>query len=169
MEIYDFKLPDGQGNIIDFALLKEKVVIIVNVASLCGFAPQYNDLQYLYDKYHNQGLEIIAFPCNQFARQEPLSDKQITEDARKRFGVKFPIMSKIMVNGRDECGLYTLLKKSKLNEFAFRGVKWNFEKFVVSRKGEVVARYPSAVNPREFDGIIKSLLESGSSLTNESV
>ncbi|KAG5417064.1 hypothetical protein I9W82_004697 [Candida metapsilosis] len=160
--IYSFSLTDAENNVINFAQFQNKVLLIVNVASLCGFTPQYHELQQLYSKYHSQGLEILAFPCNQFGNQEPKSDKKIASACRRDFGVGFPIMKKIKVNGEDESLLYQFLKNEKRGMFGFKGVRWNFEKFIIDRKGRVVARFDSWITPNQFDGMIQQLLEEGS-------
>lgn len=159
--IYDFSLPDAQNNLINFTQFQNKVLLIVNVASLCGFTPQYHELQQLYAKYHSQGLEILGFPCNQFGNQEPKSDKKIAQHCRRDFGVEFLIMKKIKVNGEDQSDLYRYLKDAKSGMFGFKGIRWNFEKFVIDRKGNVVARFDSWITPKQFDGLIKQLVDEG--------
>ncbi|KAI3403644.1 hypothetical protein KGF56_003571 [Candida oxycetoniae] len=157
--IYDFKLPNSSNEYIDFQTFKNKVLIIVNVASLCGYTPQYLELQQLYAKYHTRGLEILAFPCNQFGNQEPQTSKKIEQQCRRDFGVEFPIMKKCRVNGDDSIELYEFLKTSKPGLFGFRGIKWNFEKFVIDKKGNVVARFASSVTPLDFEDYIVQLLD----------
>lgn len=162
--IYSFKLPDANKNIIDFTKFRNKVIVIVNVATFCGFTPQYKELQYLYDKYNDQGLEIIGFPCNQFGNQEPFNDEQIVEYCHKKFGVTFPIMKKIKVNGElkdpEVSDLYRYLKNVQHGPLGFKGIRWNFEKFIVNKNGEVVARFTSMINPLQFEDYIKQLLNS---------
>ncbi|CAD1809165.1 Glutathione peroxidase-like peroxiredoxin GPX3 [Candida parapsilosis] len=159
--IYNFSLPDADNHLIDFTQFHNKVLLIVNVASLCGFTPQYHELQQLYDKYHAKGLEILGFPCNQFGNQEPQSDHKIASQCRRDFGVKFPIMKKTKVNGEDQSALYQFLKDAKCGMFGFKGVRWNFEKFIINRKGDVVARFDSWITPSQFDGFIQKLLDEG--------
>lgn len=156
--IYKFKLLDGNNHIIDFSKFQNKVIIIVNVASYCGFTPQYKELQLLYSKYHSQGLEILGFPCNQFGNQEPLDEEHIVEFTQRKFGILFPIMKKVDVNGDDESELYTYLKSKRLGTLGFRGIKWNFEKFIVDRLGNVVNRFNSMVTPLQFEQYIVALL-----------
>lgn len=156
--IYDFKCIDCENKVYSFENLKNKVVIIVNVASLCGFTPQYRDLQSIYEKYKSQGLEILAFPSNQFGGQEPEPEELIAKNIRKKYGVTFPIMKKIKVNGLDECPIYTYLKNEKKGMLGFKGVRWNFEKFIVDRDGQVVARYNTTVTPIQLEPLIKELI-----------
>lgn len=160
--IYSFKLPDANKKIIEFTQFRNKVLIIVNVATLCGFTPQYKELQYLYEKYNDQGLEIIGFPCNQFGNQEPFNEDDIVQFCQKRFGVTFPIMKKIKVNGEkydnEVSDLYRYLKNEKPGVLGFKGVRWNFEKFIVNKKGQVVARFNSMIAPLLFEEYIKQLL-----------
>ncbi|KAL6453314.1 GPX3 Glutathione peroxidase-like peroxiredoxin GPX3 [Candida maltosa Xu316] len=163
-KIYTFQIPDANNTIINFREFQNKVIIIVNVATLCGFTPQYKDLQLLYDRYHDQGLEILGFPCNQFGNQEPFKENEIIRYCHKNYGVTFPIMKKIRVNGdaaddEEASELYTYLKNEKAGVLGFKGVRWNFEKFIINRKGEVVARFGSLVTPLQFEDYLKQLLE----------
>ncbi|KAI5953925.1 hypothetical protein CANMA_004764 [Candida margitis] len=164
--IYSFSLPDAQNNLVDFTQFRNKVLMIVNVASLCGFTPQYHELQHLYAKYHAQGLEILGFPCNQFGNQEPKSDRKIASHCRRDFGVEFPIMKKIKVNGEDESDLYSYLKNEQRGMFGFKGVRWNFEKFIIDREGKVVARFDSWITPKQFDSLIQQLLDKENKANN---
>lgn len=157
--IYDFQPQDAFGKVYDFGQLMGKVVVIVNVASLCGFALQYQDFESLYEKYNDRGFVVLGFPCNQFGSQEPYSGQEIMQICEKRFGVTFPIMGKIEVNGEREDPLYGYLKNQQRNSLGFKGVKWNFEKFLVSRSGRVVVRYDSMVPPLSFEKAIVDLLE----------
>ncbi|CAK9440278.1 uncharacterized protein LODBEIA_P43780 [Lodderomyces beijingensis] len=156
--IYDFKCKDAQNTPVDFATLKGKVLLIVNVASLCGFTPQYHELQTLHSKYASRGLVILAFPCNQFGNQEPRSSRHVARDMRDAYGVDFAIMKKCNVNGEDTLDLYAFLKSRQRGLFGFEGVRWNFEKFVVSAAGEVVARFDSWVTPLQFENYLSILL-----------
>ncbi|KAI5951833.1 hypothetical protein KGF54_004908 [Candida jiufengensis] len=158
--IYDSKLQDSNNQIIDFANYKNKVIIICNTALLCSFTPQFLQLQALYSKYHPKGLEIFAFPCNQFGNQEPIEhSKIIALQCQKQFGVTFHIMKKIKVNGEDEHELFNFLKFQKPGMFGFRGIRWNFEKFIINKNGEVVERFDSWIVPLQFESYIKRLLE----------
>ncbi|EGW35280.1 uncharacterized protein SPAPADRAFT_53580 [Spathaspora passalidarum NRRL Y-27907] len=157
-QFYSFVIPDGNNNNIDFNQFRNKVVIIVNVASLCGYTPQYKELQQLYEKYHDRGLEILGFPCNQFGNQEPGDESNIASFCQRHFGVTFPIMKKVYVNGDDEHELYTYLKGQVKGVLGFRGVRWNFEKFIVNRDGQTVARFTSIITPLQFETYIVTLL-----------
>ncbi|OBA24477.1 hypothetical protein METBIDRAFT_36748 [Metschnikowia bicuspidata var. bicuspidata NRRL YB-4993] len=146
------------GKTYSFDLLKGKVVLIVNVASLCGFTPQYNELQALYQKYQGKGLEILAFPCNQFGSQEPYDNAHIQKYVQSHFNVSFPILSKVLVNGRGEDPIYRHLKLKKAGALGFCGVRWNFEKFLVDRNGDVVARFDTVTPPKTLEPMIVRLL-----------
>lgn len=154
---YDFKKKDITGELIDFADYKGKVVIVVNTASKCGFTPQYEGLEELYKKYKGQGLLILGFPCNQFGGQEPGSEVDIQQGCMLNYGVSFKMFSKIDVNGDNEDSLYAYLKNQKSNLFMKR-VKWNFEKFIINKKGKVVDRFASTKTPQALDGLISKLL-----------
>ncbi|CAI4055938.1 hypothetical protein SKDZ_02G3500 [Saccharomyces kudriavzevii ZP591] len=161
---YELECQDKKGEIFKFDQLKGKVVLIVNVASKCGFTPQYKDLEALYQKYQGKGFIILGFPCNQFGKQEPGSDEQITEFCQLNYGVTFPIMKKIEVNGSNADPVYNYLKSQKSGLLGFKGVKWNFEKFLVDRNGNVVQRYSSLTKPSSLDQEIQSLLSKWTSL-----
>ncbi|KAK7208126.1 thioredoxin-like protein [Myxozyma melibiosi] len=155
---YDLAPLDSKGNPFDFHQLEGKVVVIVNVASKCGFTPQYKGLEELYQKYHDKGLEIIGFPCNQFGRQEPGSDEEIASFCTLNYGVTFPVLKKVDVNGDNADAVYKFLKSKKAGLLGFRGIKWNFEKFVIDRKGEVVERFSSVTTPEGLSSEIEKLL-----------
>lgn len=155
--IYDFKAIDNMGKEVDFAQFKGKVLLIVNTASKCGFTPQYDGLEALYKKYKDQGLVIIGFPCDQFAHQEPGTDAEIAEFCRLNYGVTFPIMSKIDVNGKNAHPIYTYLK-SAAKESQGKAIKWNFTKFLISRDGGIIKRYAPAMPPEKIDADIQALL-----------
>lgn len=139
--------------------IEGKVLVIVNVASLCGFTPQYLQLERLYRKYKEDGFLVLGYPCNQFGNQEPYDGAKIAELAKNRFGVTFPIMEKCDVNGENELPIYRYVKEQKGNELGFKGVRWNFEKFLLNRKGEVVERYDTTINPDEMESSIVTLLK----------
>lgn len=155
---YDLECKDKKGESFKFDQLKGKVVLIVNVASKCGFTPQYKELEELYKKYQDKGFVILGFPCNQFGRQEPGSDEQITEFCQLNYGVTFPIMKKIDVNGSNADSVYNYLKSQKAGLLGFKGIKWNFEKFLVDSNGKVVQRFSSLTKPSSLDQEIQSLL-----------
>lgn len=135
-----------QGQDLSFSELQGKVVLVVNVASKCGFTPQYKGLQSLYDQYKDQGLVILGFPCDQFGHQEPGADSEIEGFCQLNFGVSFQMMSKIDVNGGNTHPVYQFLKKEKKQMF-LEAVKWNFEKFLISKEGEVTQRFSSMADP----------------------
>lgn len=141
------KMESLQGEKVDLGQYKGKVLLIVNVASKCGATPQYEQLEGLYEKYNDDGLVVLGFPCNQFGSQEPGSAKEIAEFCKETYGVKFPMFSKIDVNGDKAAPLYKYLtSKEAVGEDA-GPVKWNFEKFLVDRDGKVVARYRTGTQP----------------------
>jgi len=144
---YDFTVKDINGN--DFALsqLKGKKVMVVNTASKCGFTPQYADLEALYLKYKSQNFVIIGFPANNFLGQEPGSDKEIKDFCQKNYGVTFPMMSKIVVKGDGIHPLYQWLTSKKLNGINDEEVKWNFQKYLISESGKLVAVIPPKSKP----------------------
>ena len=137
-DFYSFVVTDIDGNKFSMADLKGKKVIIVNVASKCGFTPQYEQLQALYEKYSSKGLVIVGLPANNFMSQEPGTDSEIKEFCTSKFNVTFPMMSKISVKGEDIHPLYSWLTKKELNGVADSGVKWNFQKYLVSEEGKLV-------------------------------
>lgn len=157
MSIYDYSVKAQDGSEVSISNYKGKVLLIVNTATGCGFTPQYDGLQDLYEKYQPQGLEILDFPCNQFGHQAPGSDEEITDFCQSRYGVTFPQFKKIEVNGENEDPLYTFLKSRKKGIMGDR-IKWNFTKFLVDRDGNVVARFAPTVTPEKLDEEIKELL-----------
>lgn len=158
LNFYELSATKASLQSLDFGSLKNKVVMVVNVASLCGFSHQYDDLEQLYQKYKNQGFEIIAFPCNQFGGQEPEEGDRLEAFIREKFKCTFPIMQKTMVNGEDTHPVFQYLKEKQTGSLGFKGIRWNFEKFVIDRKGEVRARYVSAVSPMSIEPVIVTLL-----------
>ncbi len=155
--IYEFNAKDLNGNEVDFAQFKDKVLLIVNTASKCGFTPQFEGLEKLYQSYKDQGLVVIGFPCNQFGSQDPGSNEEIGEFCQKNYGVSFLMMQKIEVNGDNEHPLYTWLKKQE-GGFLTDGIKWNFTKFLVNRQGEVVDRYAPTTKRETIESEIVKLL-----------
>ncbi len=155
--IYDFSAKDLSGNNVDFSDFKDKVLLIVNTASKCGFTPQFEGLEKLHQQYKNQGLVVIGFPCNQFGSQDPGSNDEIGAFCQKNYGVDFLMMEKIDVNGNNEHPLYTWLKKQE-GGFLTDGIKWNFTKFLVNRQGEVVERYAPTTKPESIEADIVKLL-----------
>jgi glutathione peroxidase len=159
MSLYDFTVKNAKGEDVSLSKYKGKAVVVVNVASECGFTPQYEGLQKLYEKYQAQGLEIIGFPCNQFGGQEPGTDSEIQNFCTGRFGVKFPILAKVDVNGDDAAPVFTFLKKEKKGILGTEGIKWNFTKFLVSKDGEVIKRYGSVDKPESMHADIEAALK----------
>ena len=158
MNIYDYSVKAQDGSEVSLADYQGRILLIVNTATGCGFTPQYEGLQDLYEKYQSQGLEILDFPCNQFGHQAPGNDEEITDFCQSRYGVTFRQFKKIKVNGKDEEPLYTFLKSQKKGVMG-NNIKWNFTKFLVDRKGNVVARFAPTVTPEKIDEQIKKLLE----------
>lgn len=136
--IYQFKVQDLYGNTFDFASLKGKKVMIVNTASKCGFTPQYEDLQKLYDTYKDKNFVIVGFPANNFKKQEPGTDKEIAAFCKENYGVTFPMMSKISVKGKDMHPVYQFLTEKSKNGLEDSKVAWNFQKYLLNEKGELV-------------------------------
>ena len=155
--IYDFSVTTIEGQPLSLSAYKDKVLLIVNTASQCGFTPQYQGLQGLYDKYASQGLEILGFPCNQFGQQEPGSASDIQSFCETRFGVKFPLFEKVDVNGQDAHPLFQYLTKAAPGLFGTETVKWNFTKFLVDRNGKVIERYASMAKPEDLEKAIQKL------------
>ena len=155
--IFDFKALNNKGVEVDFRQYEGKVLLIVNTASKCGFTPQYDGLEALYQKYKDQGLVIIGFPCDQFAHQEPGSDEEIAEFCRLNHGVTFPLMKKIEVNGKNAHPIYKYLK-NRAGGILFRAIKWNFTKFLISKDGSVVERYAPTVTPESLDSKVAAML-----------
>lgn len=156
---YNFTVKDKSGADYPLKQLDGKVVLIVNVASKCGFTPQYKGLEALYKKYKDEGLEILGFPCNQFAGQEPGSDSEIQQFCQLNYGVTFPIMHKVNVNGGEAEPLYEFMKKEKTGPLGMKRIKWNFEKFLIDKKGNVVERCSSLTTPESIDPKIAALLK----------
>jgi glutathione peroxidase len=135
-----------------------KVLLVVNVASECGFTPQYHELQVLYDEFHSQGLEILGFPCNQFGGQEPGNAEQIQAFCSTKFGVTFPVFQKTDVNGLHTHPLFEYLKAAAPGLLGTEAIKWNFTKFLIDRYGLPVKRYASTTSPKNIREDIKKLL-----------
>ena len=157
MGIYDYSVKAQDGSEVSLADYQGRVLLIVNTATGCGFTPQYDGLQDLFETYQPQGLEILDFPCNQFGNQAPGSDEEITDFCQSRYGVTFQQFKKIKVNGEGEEPLYTFLKSQKKGVMG-NNIKWNFTKFLVDRKGNVVARFAPTVTPEKIEEQIKELL-----------
>ena len=157
MNIYDFKVRSAKGEEVSMADYKGKVLLIVNTATGCGFTPQYEGLQKLYDKYKDKGLEILDFPCNQFGHQAPGTEEEIQEFCTLKYKTTFPLFAKVEVNGKNEEPLFRYLK-SQEGGFLGDDIKWNFTKFLVSRNGTVVGRYAPITKPESIESDIQKLL-----------
>jgi len=156
--IYDFTVRDIQGNEQSMEAYRDKVLLIVNTASKCGFTPQFEGLQALYKDLNEQGLEVLGFPCNQFMNQDPGTDESISQFCSLNYGVDFPMFAKIEVNGEGTHPLYKFLKQEARGLMGSEKVKWNFTKFLVDRNGRVVRRYPPTTKPEAIRKDIEELL-----------
>ena len=178
--IYDFKALSNKGAEVDFAQFEGKVLLIVNTASKCGFTPQYDDLEALWNKYKDRGLQVIGFPCDQFGHQEPGSDEEIAEFCRINHGVTFPLMQKIEVNGPDAHPIYKYLKAQKGFQGFGKGpkaammkmvmkkadpdfennseIKWNFTKFLISKDGSRIERFAPTIPMKTVEQAIEEML-----------
>lgn len=156
-DIYNFQVETLNGGTQDFSEYQGKVLLIVNTASKCGFTPQFEGLEKLYQQYKDQGLVVIGFPCNQFGSQEPGDADEIGVFCQKNYGVSFPMMAKVDVNGKDSHPVYEWLKKQQ-GGFLTDGIKWNFTKFLINKEGIVVKRYASTTKPEALEDDIKTLL-----------
>ena len=158
--IYQFSVDTIDGNEISLSDYEGKVVMIVNVASKCGYTPQYEGLEKLYQTYKDDGFEILGFPANNFMGQEPGSDEEIKQFCRANYGVSFPMFSKISVKGDDQAPLYQFLTNEERNGVVDGKVKWNFQKYLVGKDGKVIAKFEPGVEPlsEELTAAIQSAL-----------
>ena len=176
--IYDYELTTGKGQTVKLSQYKGKVILIVNTATGCGFTPQYEGLEKLYEAYHEQGLEVLDFPCNQFGNQAPGSDEEIHEFCTFKYNTQFEQFKKVDVNGEKQDPLWKYLKSQKgFDGFDLKGkvlipivkkmdpdyktssdIKWNFTKFLVDREGNVVERFESTISPEKIETKIKEIL-----------
>ncbi|MGC6456344.1 MAG: glutathione peroxidase [Coraliomargaritaceae bacterium] len=159
--VYSIRANTIAGDTIELSKYEGKVLIIVNVASRCGLTSQYTQLQELYDKYAEDGLEILGFPCNQFGKQEPGTSEEIENFCRLNYGVRFQMMEKIMVNGNEQHPLFARLTDRKLAPGGSGKIGWNFEKFIIGRNGKPLARFPGRTKPdsQEFVAVLRAALE----------
>ena len=157
MNVHSFKVKDSRGEEMSLSAYQGKVLLIVNTASKCGYTPQYAGLQQLYTTWQHGGLEILAFPCDQFGHQEPGTDEEIQQFCQVNYGVTFPVFSKIEVNGQGAHPLFQFLTKQTA-ETQTGDIKWNFTKFLVDRNGNVIERFEPAVKPETLVPTIKRLL-----------
>ncbi len=156
--IYNFEVKDAAGKKIDLSEYQGKVVLIVNVASKCGFTPQYEGLEKVYQQFKDQGLVILGFPCNQFGAQEPGSDSDIQQFCSLTYNVSFPVLAKVDVNGENADPLYQHLKSSAKGLLGTEAIKWNFTKFLVGKDGKVIHRYAPTTKPEDLVLDIKKAL-----------
>lgn len=156
--IADFTVTTNRGEELDLATKKGKVLLVVNTASKCGFTPQYDGLEKVFQKYKDQGFEVLGFPCNQFGAQEPGNADEIQEFCKVNFGVTFPLMQKIDVNGPDASPLYDWMKSEAKGLMGSTGIKWNFTKFLIDREGNVVKRYAPTDKAERIAKDIEKLL-----------
>ena len=157
--VYDFTVTSIMGLPKSLADYKGKVLLIVNTASKCGFTPQFEGLQALYEKYHDEGFEILGFPCNQFMNQDPGTNEEIQNFCQVNYGVMFPMFAKLDVNGADAHPLYEYLKKAAPGVLGLKAIKWNFTKFLVDAEGNVVRRFEPNVEPASIEPDIEALLQ----------
>jgi glutathione peroxidase len=181
MSIYDFKIRNIDDEEVNLAQYRGKVLLVVNTASKCGFTPQYGDLQKLYEKYNSKGFEILGFPCNQFAEQEPGNNEEVKKFCEINYGVTFPILEKVEVRGEDIHPIFKYLTEAAPFEgvdkngekgkglFAFinekfpeflegNSIKWNFTKFLIDKEGNVIKRYESPVEPMDISKDIENII-----------
>ena len=157
-DLFGIPLKTAEGKEATLDAYKGKVLLIVNTASKCGFTPQYQGLEALYQKYKDQGFAVLGFPCNQFGQQEPGSDSDIQQFCELNYGVSFPVYAKLEVNGDSAHPLFSHLKKAAPGILGTEAIKWNFTKFLVNRDGEVVNRYAPKDKPQALAADIEKLL-----------
>jgi glutathione peroxidase len=156
--IYETSVQDRSGEPVPMETYRGKVLLIVNVASRCGFTPQYAGLQQLYERFRDRGFEILGFPCNQFGYQEPGTDEEIGQFCSLNYGVSFPVFSKVQVNGAEAIPLYQFLKRQSPGLLGTEAIKWNFTKFLIDREGKVVGRFAPNATPESLASTIEALL-----------
>lgn len=161
MSIYDIEVTTIRGEQQTLAPYKGQVMLIVNTATKCGFAPQFKGLQKLHEHYGNRGLAVLGFPCGQFANQEPGDNEDIASACELNFGVTFPLYAKIEVNGDGAHPLFKYLTQEAPGLLGSKAVKWNFTKFLIDQEGKVVKRFAPADEPEKIESYIQELLEKG--------
>lgn len=157
MNVYDFKVLDANKKEVSLAVFEGKVLLIVNTATGCGFTPQYEGLETLYEKYKDKGFEILDFPCNQFGHQAPGTEAEIMGFCKARYNVSFKQFAKTEVNGKNESPLFAFLKSERKGVFG-KNIKWNFTKFLVDKNGNPVKRFSPTVTPEKIEKYIQELL-----------
>ena len=158
MSVYSFEARTIDGKEVGLSAYSGKVLLIVNVASRCGYTPQYEGLEGLYEKYTDQGLVVLGFPCNQFGGQEPGSESEIQDFCKTTYGVTFPLFAKIDVNGPEAHPLFKFLQKEKPGILGTEAIKWNFTKFLIDQKGQPVKRYAPSDKPADIEDDVRRLL-----------
>ena len=157
--IYQFSVNNNKGEEINLEQYKGKVLLIVNTASKCGFTPQYDGLQALYDEYDREHFEVLAFPCDQFGHQEPGSDEEIEQFCTLNFGVKFPLFQKLEVNGKNAAPVFNYLKTEAPGLMGSKSIKWNFTKFLINKNGQPVKRYGPNTKPEAIKADIEAAIK----------
>lgn len=157
MDFYNLEAKKINGEMVSMSEYKGKTVIVVNTASKCGFTPQFEGLEKLYEKYKDKGLVILGFPCNQFGKQEPGVGEEIEEFCQVNYGVSFPIFDKIDVNGSSTHPIFKYLK-SNLGGFLGSSIKWNFTKFVIDKTGKPIKRFAPTTKPEDMESFVKFLM-----------
>ncbi len=160
MSIYDYSFKNAKNEDVPMSDYKDKVLLIVNTASECGFTKQYDGLEKMYDEYKEKGLEVLGFPCNQFGGQEPGSNDEIQEFCQLKFGIKFPVFDKVEVNGDSAHPLFEYLKTEAPGLLGSKAIKWNFTKFLVDRDGKVLKRFAPKDTPEKIKAEISIMFES---------
>ncbi|EIT85737.1 glutathione peroxidase [Fictibacillus macauensis ZFHKF-1] len=158
MSVYEFKAKTIMGEEKSLSEYEGKVLLIVNTASKCGFTPQFKELQALYEEYNDSGLEILGFPCNQFASQDPGNEQEIQEFCQLNYGVSFPMFAKVDVKGDQAHPLFQYLAKEAPGLLGSKAIKWNFTKFLVDTRGNVVSRHSPQTSPKDMKKDIESLI-----------
>ena len=159
MNFFDYKVKDAKNQDYDLSQFKGKPVLVVNVASKCGFTPQYTGLEQLWQKYKNSGLMILGFPCNQFGSQEPGSNEEIQQFCSTKYSVTFPVLAKVDVNGSNESPVYKFLKSAAPRLLGTEAIKWNFTKFLIGPDGKVLERYAPQTEPKDIARDIEKILK----------
>lgn len=157
--IYDLPFLDSKNNSITLSDYKGKVILVVNVASKCGFTPQYEGLEKIYQAYKNKDFIIVGFPCNQFGAQEPGSNSEIQQFCQINYGVSFPVMAKVDVNGAEAAPLFQHLKSEAPGILGTEAIKWNFTKFLIGKNGKVLSRYAPQTKPEDLSSDIEKALQ----------
>lgn len=166
MNVFNYSVPNVSNQEVSLSTYKDKVLLIVNTASGCGLAPQFQGLEELYQTFKEEGFVVLGFPCNQFAGQEPLSAQEASTSCQLTYGVSFPTFGKIKVNGSETQPLYKFLKESSGN-FLARPIKWNFTKFLVGRDGQVIERFGPTVEPKDIAPAISKALHQRSTANDK--